>query len=225
LTALFAFCDLDPDLSLATIWLRRAGYLRGLMKTRVAICATLAGLVLSFAVITAVWWWLATPATLAHAAIGPAAKLDCVSYAPFRNHQTPWNIRAAELATRETNAGYLNVMLEGKYTDAYLASAGNDAPKYTAEDLRIISAPVDFVGLNVYMPDSYVVAAENRRGYELIPLPASFPHMDAPWHDQLFRSSHRGMCHADPSPLPRARIDSRIARPSISPPNIEGSSC
>jgi exo-beta-1,3-glucanase (GH17 family) len=65
--------------------------MRGLMKTRVAICATLAGLLLSFAAITAVWWWLATPATLAHAAIGPAAKLDCVSYAPFRNHQTPWN--------------------------------------------------------------------------------------------------------------------------------------
>src|ERR1700730_6323068 len=61
------------------------------MKTRVAICATLAGLLLSFAVVTGVWWWLATPVTLAHAAIGPGAKLDCVSYAPFRNHQTPWN--------------------------------------------------------------------------------------------------------------------------------------
>src|SRR3954454_6029983 len=61
------------------------------MKTRIAICAPLAVLLLSFAVITGVWWWLATPATLAHAAIGPGTKLDCVSYAPFRNHQTPWN--------------------------------------------------------------------------------------------------------------------------------------
>ena len=52
-------------------------------------------------------------------------------------------------------------MLEGKYTDAFLVSAGNDAPKYTAEDLRIISSPIDFVGLNVYMPDSYVVTADN----------------------------------------------------------------
>jgi beta-glucosidase len=95
--------------------------------------------------------------------------------------ETSANVRAAELATRETNAGYLNVMLEGKYTDAYLTSAGNDAPKYTEEDLRIISSPVDFVGLNVYMPDSYVVAADNSQGYELIPLPASFPHMEASW--------------------------------------------
>jgi exo-beta-1,3-glucanase (GH17 family) len=34
---------------------------------------------------------LATPVTLAHAPIDPAAKLDCVSYAPFRGDQTPLN--------------------------------------------------------------------------------------------------------------------------------------
>jgi glucan 1,3-beta-glucosidase len=36
-----------------------------------------------------VWWWLATPITLARAPIDPAAKLVCVSYAPFRDTQTP----------------------------------------------------------------------------------------------------------------------------------------
>ena len=95
--------------------------------------------------------------------------------------ETPANIRAAEIATRELNAGYLTVMLEGKYTDAYLAQAGKDAPKYTAEDLRIISSPIDFVGLNVYMPDHYVVAADNERGFTLAPFPKSFPHMNATW--------------------------------------------
>jgi exo-beta-1,3-glucanase (GH17 family) len=39
--------------------------------------------------IAAVWWWLATPVTLARAPIDPAAKLLCVSYAPFRDAQTP----------------------------------------------------------------------------------------------------------------------------------------
>jgi len=38
--------------------------------------------------------------------------------------ETPENIKAAEIATREMNAGYLTVMLEGKYTDAYLAGTG-----------------------------------------------------------------------------------------------------
>ena len=66
--------------------------------------------------------------------------------------ETPEHIRAAELATREVNAPYLTVMLEGRYTDAYLADAGADAPKFTPQDLEIIASPVDFVGLNVYSP-------------------------------------------------------------------------
>jgi beta-glucosidase len=45
------------------------------------------------------------------------------------------------------NAGYLTVILEGRYTDAYLAAAGKDAPKFTDEDLKIISSPVDFIGM------------------------------------------------------------------------------
>jgi beta-glucosidase len=124
---------------------------------------------------------LAVQAIRAHARpgtkVGPAENMViCVPAV-----ETPANVRAAELATRETNAGYLNLIVEGKYTDAYLASAGKDAPRYTAEELQIISSPIDFVGLNVYMPDRYVVAADNAQGYELIPLPASFPHMEAPW--------------------------------------------
>ena len=39
--------------------------------------------------IAALWWWLATPVTLVRAPIDPAAKLECVSYAPFRGEQTP----------------------------------------------------------------------------------------------------------------------------------------
>src|SRR3954469_8010278 len=49
----------------------------------------LALLVLSLSAIVAVWWWLATPVTLPRAPIDPAAKLECVSYAPFRGAQTP----------------------------------------------------------------------------------------------------------------------------------------
>jgi beta-glucosidase len=109
--------------------------------------------------------------------VGPAENLViCVPAI-----ETVANVRAAEIATREVNAGYLTMMMEGKYTDAYLADAGKDAPKYTAEDLRIISSPIDFAGLNVYTPHHYVVAADNDRGFTLAPLPASFPHMEASW--------------------------------------------
>jgi beta-glucosidase len=109
--------------------------------------------------------------------IGPAE--NAVTCIPAID--TPANIRAAEIATRELNAGYLTVMLEGKYTDAFLAQAGRAAPKFTSEDLRIISSPIDFVGLNVYTPDHYVLAADNETGFELAPFPESFPRMNSAW--------------------------------------------
>ena len=49
----------------------------------------LALLLLSLGAIAAAWWWLATPVALARAPIDPNAKLQCVSYAPFRGEQTP----------------------------------------------------------------------------------------------------------------------------------------
>src|SRR6201746_2373375 len=55
----------------------------------ISLRTPLAPLVLSLSMIAAVWWWLATPVTLARAPIDPSAKLLCVSYAPFRGDQTP----------------------------------------------------------------------------------------------------------------------------------------
>src|SRR3954467_5937765 len=49
----------------------------------------LALLLISLSTIAAVWWWMAMPVTLKRAPIDPAAKLLCVSYAPFRGEQTP----------------------------------------------------------------------------------------------------------------------------------------
>ncbi|WP_338832517.1 glycosyl hydrolase family 17 protein [Bradyrhizobium sp. 27S5] len=40
------------------------------------------------AAIAAVWWWLGTPVNLVRAPIDPNDKVQCISYAPFRNHQT-----------------------------------------------------------------------------------------------------------------------------------------
>jgi beta-glucosidase len=94
---------------------------------------------------------------------------------------TPDNVRAAEIATREMNAGYLNVIFEGRYTDGFLAYAGKNAPKYTADELKIISTPIDFVGLNLYAPQYYVVAAGHAPGFDILPFPASFPHMSSEW--------------------------------------------
>src|ERR1700735_1507357 len=55
----------------------------------ISLRTPLALLLISLGAIAAVWWWLATPITLARAPIDPDAKLQCVSYAPFRDVQTP----------------------------------------------------------------------------------------------------------------------------------------
>src|SRR5882724_11950882 len=55
----------------------------------ISLRTPLALLLISLGAIAAVWWWLATPINLARAPIDPNAKLLCVSYAPFRDTQTP----------------------------------------------------------------------------------------------------------------------------------------
>jgi beta-glucosidase len=109
--------------------------------------------------------------------VGPAENITTA----LPGIETLKNIRAAALATREMNAPYLTVILEGRYTDAYLAAAGADAPRFTAEDLKTISTPVDFVGINIYSPGAYVQASDAPSGYTVIPLPASYPHMKSSW--------------------------------------------
>ncbi len=109
--------------------------------------------------------------------VGPAENITgCVPAI-----DTPENIRAAEIATREFNANFLGVVLEGKYTDGFLAYTGKDAPKFTADELKIISSPIDFVGLNIYAPQYYVTAKDGAPGFNVLPMPSSFPHMLSDW--------------------------------------------
>ena len=109
--------------------------------------------------------------------VGPAENITgCVPAI-----DTPENIRAAEIATREFNSNFLGVILEGKYTDGFLAYTGKDAPKFTAEELKIISTPIDFVGLNIYTPQYYITAKDGAPGFNVLPMPTSFPRMLSDW--------------------------------------------
>lgn len=94
--------------------------------------------------------------------------------------ETEPHIQAATRAMREQNAQYLTVIREGKYTDAYLRRLGPDAPKFTADEMKIISSRLDFIGLNIYQP-TYVRAEESETGYAVVTPPESFPHMYSPW--------------------------------------------
>jgi beta-glucosidase len=94
----------------------------------------------------------------------------------------PEYVEAAEQATRAHNAGFMTVMLEGRYTDEYLASAGGESPTFTDDELKTIASPLDFVGINVYRPAFYVEPSDEPPGYREIPINASHPKMRSSWH-------------------------------------------
>jgi beta-glucosidase len=95
---------------------------------------------------------------------------------------SPEQVKAAEAATKALNIYFLGPMLEGRYDEAYLKAAGKDAPKFTDEEMRIIGAPVDFVGINVYIPLLLVMASDQPPGYREVPFSVSHPKMFSAWH-------------------------------------------
>jgi beta-glucosidase len=95
---------------------------------------------------------------------------------------TPEHVKAAEQATRDGNAGFITVLLEGSYPDEYLAEAGGTTPTFTDDELQTIAAPLDFVGVNVYKPGWYVEPSDDPPGYRDIPINASHPKMLSSWH-------------------------------------------
>jgi beta-glucosidase len=123
---------------------------------------------------------LAVQAIRAHAKPGTKVGLAENANACVPIIETPEHIAAAAKAMRETNAGYLNAIMEGRYTDAFLAHHGAAAPKFTAAEMKTIGSPVDFVGINIYTP-TYVRADDSPAGFAVIPPPKSYPHMMSPW--------------------------------------------
>ncbi len=95
---------------------------------------------------------------------------------------TPEYVGAAEAATRDGNAGFMTVLLEGRYPDEYLASAGGGTPRFTDDELATISSPLDFVGINVYRPGWYIEPSDEPPGYRAVPINESHPKMKASWH-------------------------------------------
>jgi beta-glucosidase len=114
----------------------------------------------------------ARPGTRVGLAENPSLCVPVIESAP--------HVRAAQQAMRDVNAQFLTVILEGRYLDSYLSREREAAPKYTAEEMKIIASPLDFVGLNIYTP-TYVRAASSQAGYEVVPYPTSYPKTASPW--------------------------------------------
>ncbi len=123
---------------------------------------------------------LSVQAIRARGAAGTQVGLAENPIAPVPVTASAADVTAARTAMREENASYLTAILEGRYTDSYLAGMGADAPHFTAEEMRTIATPLDALGLNFYT-STYVRAGHASASYEVLPSPADFPHMASSW--------------------------------------------
>lgn len=93
--------------------------------------------------------------------------------------ETPADIAAAKAWFVEKNLHILDPIARGSYAEDYLKRTGADAPKVLPGDFALISAPTDFLGLNVY--SGFYVRAAAGRPYQELALPASYPRADSKW--------------------------------------------
>jgi beta-glucosidase len=93
--------------------------------------------------------------------------------------ETPGDIAAANAWFVERNLHILDPIYRGSYSGDYLARVGADAPEVLPGDFRLIGAPTDFLGLNIYSA-VFVRAAPGGKPEE-VPMPESFPMADSAW--------------------------------------------
>lgn len=85
-------------------------------------------------------------------------------------YDTPDHQAAALAAFRDhpMNLARLYPLLRGSYSDACLAAWGADAPVYTDEEMALIGAKADFVGVNCYGGIPVMAAPGTETGYQLL---------------------------------------------------------
>jgi beta-glucosidase len=106
------------------------------------------------------------------------------------------DIVAAQKAfhTNWFNGGITFPALTGAYSPLMLEKLGADAPDIQAGDLKTIHQPLDSFGINLYT-GSYVRAANNKQGYEVLDFPKSYLRMHATWIKFLPESMYWAIRH------------------------------
>ncbi len=106
------------------------------------------------------------------------------------------NIAAAKRAFPSfgQNGGIVVPALTGAYSPVLLEQLGTDAPDIKDGDLETIYQPLDALGFNIYS-GSYVRAADNEQGYEVLRLPKGYPRMYMPWLNIVPECLYWGIRH------------------------------
>ncbi len=103
------------------------------------------------------------------------------------NNECPWPVMdteehraAARKAWQERNSQRLFPMMTGEYDQTAYERHYGPLPDFTDEDMKIISTPVDYFGVNYYSC-APVRAADNEAGYEVAEVPAKYPRTEMDW--------------------------------------------
>ena len=111
--------------------------------------------------------------------------------------ETPADIAASQANFKQANWRVLDAIHRGGYDPAYLRSAGKDRPKVAKGDFQLISAPTDFLGLNIYTGNftRAPLRKSTKALYEEVPYPAGFPETNCKWHRIMPQSLYWGSRH------------------------------
>lgn len=93
--------------------------------------------------------------------------------------ETAGDISAARAWFDEANWPVLDAIYRGGYAPGYLRRCGADRPVVARGDFKLISAPTDFLGLNIYT-GTFVRRGARGRPEVVAPSP-SYPTADSPW--------------------------------------------
>jgi beta-glucosidase len=94
--------------------------------------------------------------------------------------ETPEYLEAARKAFARENAQIHEPIFNGAYADWWLEEQGADKPDIREGDLKLISSPTDFIGINVYFGACTEPSAD-AKGYRILPMPQGYPKMDLDW--------------------------------------------
>jgi len=98
---------------------------------------------------------------------------------PIPVTETEADIAAANAWFVDRNLHILDPIHRGCYSEGYLKRVGKDAPSVRPGDFELISAPTDFLGINIYT--GHFVRAHAGAKYQDVDTLDSYPRADSKW--------------------------------------------
>ncbi|WP_415910875.1 GH1 family beta-glucosidase [Oleiharenicola sp. Vm1] len=108
--------------------------------------------------------------------------------------ETTADIVAAREVFKRTNCRILEPIFTGAYGPVYQQQTKGWLPQVAPGDMALISAPTDFLGLNIYTGEFVRAGADDQP--ESVPVPPHYPVADSPWLRWNARALYWGPRHA-----------------------------